>query len=411
MVNALTLRSVYVAKLAPTADSVEGSIVGFFDKIKALADEDYQQAVILSGMCFTLVVWIFSAIYLLAAVLFYICFLFHWIPRADGGLTGYCERKVNTRLTRIVTKKVNKALAKGQAKRERAEALAAKNGEESFLDRAATLPTIPDVDGLPSINSSELTNMDRARPPQFRTGTAGSAQNYSSRAPLVGSAAEMGYGRASPELHMHMPDRDFDAMASPRPGTSGSQRSLARPGYGPARLNGGSISSLRRAVVASPAPMEAGAMSPYRGPTSAPGAHFMNAFGDGTSRPAPSARAYEYDGFGRDGRSSPAPSLAGMYRTTGTPTSRPPQVAMGGAPQPMRSMTGPAPAPHAPQYPPHRNMTAPLPPTAGPAGGYEYYELAATAQSMRGPGQYGTGQGGGAHDYGYDAERRGGYRF
>lgn len=212
VVNALTLKSVYEAKLNPTAASVQGSIVGFFDKIKALATEDYQQAAILSGMLFTLVVWIFSALFLLVAVLCYVFFLFHWLPRADGGLTGYCARKVNTRLTTIVTKKVNRALAKGQAKREKGDRLG-----DRPLDRSAALPTIPnfalgakgdELLGLSRVGSSSTlplyssrpatpSSMERGvrgqRPLHSRTGTPGSGSPYSSRAPLVGAAAHMGY--------------------------------------------------------------------------------------------------------------------------------------------------------------------------------------------------------------------------
>ncbi|ODA82348.1 hypothetical protein RJ55_00855 [Drechmeria coniospora] len=238
VVNALTLRSVYVTKLEPTATSVGGSILGFFDKIKILASEDYQQAVILSGMCFTIVVWVFSAIYLLSAVLFYLFFLIHWIPRADGGLTGYCERKVNKRLTKIVTTKVNKALAKGQAKREKADALAMGNGEKPPLERAATLPVISDFadpsdeDSLPCM------------PVLGHNGTSVTLPVYSSR----------------PETPLGL---DRTAVGQKRP--------LHRQtGYGFANgtLAG---SSLRRHLTASPEPMDTAiTRRPVGGPTTAP---------------------------------------------------------------------------------------------------------------------------------------------
>ncbi|KND88135.1 putative vacuolar membrane protein [Tolypocladium ophioglossoides CBS 100239] len=443
VVNAFTLKSVYEAKLAPTATSVDGAILGFFDKIRALGTEDYQQAVILSGMCFTLVIWVFSALYLLSAVFCYVFFLFHYIPRADGGLTGYCERKVNKRLTRIVTNKVNKALAKGQAKRERAEALAMRNGEKPPQDRAATLPTLPDVGGpakedsllempvlgrsettatLPAYssrpgtpNSFELRVMDQKRPIQFRTGTSGSAASYSSRAPLMGAAADMGYGRASPEPSL--PDVDFGAMPPHRPGTSNSQRSYGpRPGYG--RMNGNSTSSsLRNPVTASPAPMDTDTMPPFSGPSRMPTPHSINAYGlsNSSSGPPPFTRSYE--AFNPDGRSSPAPSVA-SYRT-GTPAAR--HQGPMGAPsnQPMRSLTGPV-SPRGPQYPPQRNMTAPMPPRGS---GGDYFDRAGTPQrtgtpqGMRGtPPQrpYGQGQdmppGQREGPYGYDGDQ-GGRRY
>ncbi|KAH0601659.1 hypothetical protein MHUMG1_00538 [Metarhizium humberi] len=390
VVNALTLRSVYVAKLAPTATSVDGAILGFFDKVKVLASEDYQQAVILSGMCFTLVVWVFSALFLLMAVCFYVFFLFHWIPRADGGLSGYCERKVNKKLLRIVTTKVNKALAKGQADRFKAELeLAKKNGEKvPYLDRAATLPTLPNVqpgmdDNLPrmptgwqdekattvqmyasslgSPGSIELSSIDGRRP-MHRTGTSGSGSSYSSRAPLVSSAADMADG---PPQSMAAGLPDFDLMSGmglpARPGTSNSQRSFSngRPGYG--HVANGSTGIPLRTITASPALTERslpgypglmrtqtnGSMGSNYGarpPTSRGNADPMGF--ETSSLPYPQYNPY--DGLG--GREMPAPSYGNS----------------GGPPPPVRSVTGPAgqivpPQEGAQYYPPQRNMTSPMP--------------------------------------------------
>ena len=253
VVNALTLKSVYEAKLSPNSDSLEGNFTGFFDKIGALAKEDYRQAAILSGMAFTFVVWVFSFIYLLLAILFYVFFLFHWIPRADGGLTGYCERKVNKALLKIVTKKVNKALAKNQADRMKAELKAAKKmGEKPFaFERTATLPDIGPVkdDSLPEMpvlgrsetGSSlppyqtrstspgiEMNELSQSRHGHNRTGTVASNASYSARAPLVAAAADMGYAPTS------SPAPSFSGIPPSRPATSNSQRSFGpRPGMAP----------------------------------------------------------------------------------------------------------------------------------------------------------------------------------
>ncbi|KAJ3481374.1 hypothetical protein NLG97_g7836 [Lecanicillium saksenae] len=170
VINAFTLKSVYEAKLSTNAKSVDGAFLGFFDKVKILAQEDYRQAAILSGMAFTFVIWAFALIFLVLAVLFYVFFLFHWIPRADGGLTGYCERKINKALLKIVTKRVNKALAKNEARKMKAEAKAAKmTGEKLQPERAATLPDIAAFadDKLPGMPM--LSRTDTARqmdPPQ-----------------------------------------------------------------------------------------------------------------------------------------------------------------------------------------------------------------------------------------------------
>lgn len=334
VVNAFTLRSVYEAKLNPTSTSVEGSITGFFDKIKALAMEDYQQAAILSGMLFTLVVWVFSALFLLAAVLFYVLFLFHWIPRADGGLTGYCVRKVNKRLTRIVTTKVNRALAKGQAKRELAkEVWTAKSGNEKpQLERSATIPTIPDVnaDSLPEMPVLSRTGSDmtmstldshsgllhHTRVMPSRPTTPSSA--YSARAPLVDSAAQMGYSApmAAP-AHAGYAASDsgyLERSASQR--SLGSQRSFgtSRQGYGP------------RPPVGRPSPL---------------------------TRPQ--------DAYA-NGRNSPAPSMASNMNGSTYSAHRPPGA--GPSYQPPRT---PAPQQRGPPYLVQRSMTPQGPPN-GPYG-------------------------------------------
>lgn len=404
VVNALTLRSVYQAKLAPTATSVDGAILGFFDKIKVLASEDYQQAVILSGMCFTFVVWAFSALFLLMAVLFYVFFLFHWIPRADGGLAGYCERKVNKKLLRIVTTKVNKALAKGQANRLKAELeFAKRNGEKvPHLDRAATLPTVPIVqrkmeDSLPQMPSmghaeetSSTLSMYTSRPSPHdnfelgsmggrhrmqRTGTAASTSSHSSRAPLTSSAANMGYTQKSQSSATSLADVDFNVgIARPiRSATSNSQRSFSnvRPGFGP--MDNSPTGYPLRKITASPANDN---MTDSN--ATAPPAMGRTTTGPMTYQP--------YNPYNADRRGSPATSVA-THRTAG------------GFPPSFRSMTGPVgsvpPRRGAPpvQHPPSRTMTAPIP----IEGAYDWSE---TAQGMRG-GPAPMYRGG---PYGYDVE-------
>ncbi|ATY58920.1 pheromone-regulated membrane [Cordyceps militaris] len=258
VINAFTLKSVYEAKLATKATSVDGAFLGFFDKVKVLAQEDYRQAVILSGMAFTFVIWAFALIFLLLAVLFYVFFLFHWIPRADGGLTGYCERKINAALLTIVTKRVNKALAKGEAKKFKAEAKAAKmTGETLQPERAATLPDFvaladDKLQGMPILNRSDTGNT--LPPYQTRPNTPGGIElssinrpafarsetngsSYSPTVPLMSAAADMGYGPVSTQPPMPPPQRPGTAMSQrsqvsamaplQRPGTATSQRGIA----------------------------------------------------------------------------------------------------------------------------------------------------------------------------------------
>ncbi|PNP52617.1 hypothetical protein THARTR1_06782 [Trichoderma harzianum] len=400
VVNALTLRSVYLAKLAVSSNSVGGSISEFFDKIKTLAQQDFRQAAILGGMCFTLVVWVFSALYLLSATLFYVCFLFHWIPRTDGGLTGYCERKVNSALLKIVTKTVNKALAKGQADRMK-RAMTEKG--EAHPD--TSLPTLPNVGiftpqqqvgvtaPLPAYTSNPeipVGDFKRQMPPRSMTGA--STMSYSSRAPLVSSAADMGYTNntrsASPEDMLpampylqrtgtgdSMRSTDMSHMRSGSNSSYGQPRSQSPPGNGPrldmSHMRTGS-NSYRQPFSESPASMgPAAASSMYAPSTRSIPSRITDQYGnrqqmqdDAQSFRGPPPRSYTFNNemqddaqsfrgpppraytFNNEGRSSPAPSAAGSSY------SRAPQ-------QPVRSATSQVPL-RGMRFAPQRQMTEPM---------------------------------------------------
>lgn len=191
-------------------------------------------------MAFTFVIFVFSVLYLLLAILFYVFFLFHWIPRADGGLTGYCERKVNKALLKIVAKRVNKALAKNEAK-----AAMAFGEKPPHLDRAATLPNVGPInnDALPQMPtvahqnsfdakspSIEMSPLDGSRYGHMRTGTANSNSSFGANASLIRGAADMGYARTESPAPS-LPPMDLNNMPPQRPNTSNSQRSY-RPGMG-----------------------------------------------------------------------------------------------------------------------------------------------------------------------------------
>ncbi|RDL36960.1 Uncharacterized protein BP5553_04393 [Venustampulla echinocandica] len=227
VVNAVTLYAVFEAKFE-TKNDVGSTLLTFFKNIGHLAEQSHQQAVVLSGMVFTLVVWVFGALSLLLALLFYVFFLWHYIPNRDGGLSGYCERKVEKRLSRIVSAKVNKAIEEEERKRLKADVKAAKKGEKPQFGRQATLPTLFDPksddklpqmpmlnrndtmatlpvyssrpgtpSGQPTLPAFELDQLDQKRPSPTRIMTGSSNASYASNAPLVGNASEMGYGRSA----------------------------------------------------------------------------------------------------------------------------------------------------------------------------------------------------------------------
>ncbi|OJJ50200.1 hypothetical protein ASPZODRAFT_57811 [Penicilliopsis zonata CBS 506.65] len=223
VVNAITLYSVMKLDLLPGgADATSkssSSILQFFDNIKILAEENDEQALVLFGMLFTLIIWVFSVLKLALAIILYLIFLFHHIPSEDGSIKAYCRRKINTRLKRIVRQKVDKALNKGVALQTRKT----KDPIPDAMDRKPTLPNFGDSDmnKMPNVSLSRTTTQTTL-PPYSRPGTAAPDQRslhkqatlpdisladekpplsrtitqssaYSESASLTGHAATMGY--------------------------------------------------------------------------------------------------------------------------------------------------------------------------------------------------------------------------
>ena len=378
-INALTLYSVYSAKLSIEGQNFESSLMSFFDKIKALASQDYQQAVILSGMLFTLVIWVFSALSLLLAAIFFVFFLWHYIPKIDGGLTGYCERKATKRLMKIVSIKINKAMADDERRRKKAEFKAAKkNGDARPVSMKATLPNVGDdvLPEMPMLNRNdtmstlpiytsqpgtpggfELGAVDQ-KPPPFpsRTGTMSSTNTkFSSRQPLIGAAAEPGMSRAAspaPSLPAINPN---NYPPPPRTGTAASNRSFgSRPQQGRTASNGSGF-GLSINTTSSPSDLMPALPPSVRSP--GPPA---NNYRGGPNRPNDRSMYDDYS----TGRASPFPSSPGSYRgMTQSPTGMSP------AGYPSRNATAPLP-PRGPgmQPPPRRNMTGPMQSRHQPTG-------------------------------------------
>ncbi|KAJ5646852.1 hypothetical protein N7490_003224 [Penicillium lividum] len=217
VLNAITLYSVMKLDLLPggkntTSDDNSSAILQFFNNIKILAEDNNLQAVVLFGMLFTLIIWVLSVLKLASAVILYLIFLFHHIPAEDGSLKAYCRRKISTRLTAIVRRKVDKALAKGLQLQDRVPT-------RPGLATADSKPTLPTIDmnktpvvttlsrsttetTLPPYTRSNSTRTERMptlpnlemdiKPPLTRTTTKSSAISTDS-APLTANAAPMGY--------------------------------------------------------------------------------------------------------------------------------------------------------------------------------------------------------------------------
>lgn len=203
----------------------------FFVNVQILANKDKEQAIILFGMLFTLIIWIFSALSLALAVLFYIFYLWHHIR--DGSLTRYCRRKIDSRLHRIVMVKVNNALAKeykprtkqgakgsrigpplGNVKRQPTLPILDTEGNPEFatISRQTTQTSFSPFKSRPSLQNGDtapnivarvhsgpnvLSYHQRPEPPSRSTTQSSmrSDASYADDAPLMSSAGSIGYGR------------------------------------------------------------------------------------------------------------------------------------------------------------------------------------------------------------------------
>lgn len=432
VVNALTLYSVFKAKLDPTeASDVGNTILTFFKNIGILANEEHQQAVILSGMVFTLVIWIFAALSLIIALILYLLFLWHYIPNADGGLSGYCERKINGRLSKIVSVKVNKALEEEERKRIKADAKAAKKGEKPQFGRQATLPTLFDQksddklpnmpmlnrndttttlplyssrpgtpSGQPTLPAFELDQLDQKRPFPSRTVTGSSAMSnasFASNAPLMGNASDMGYGRsASPAPSL--PPLDTNGFPGPqRTMTANSNNSQWN--RGPPRMPSAMGD---RGYTESPVSYTDNNQSPQSA-TDPYGRPMPRAVGDlrsNTPMGAPSmGRRTPFDPNYPNGRQSPAPGPNSDYgRNSPAPSNRGPASPTAGGYQPYNPQGAPsnlrsastAPTSNPGPGPQYRNMTDPGP--RGPPAGGDYFANAPMPMPQR-PGTAQSGRG------------------
>ncbi|USW48555.1 Putative potassium transporter Kch [Septoria linicola] len=277
-VNAMTLYAVLQADLVPAADADHSSFEQFFINIGALWDKDQRQAMIYFAMLFTMVIWVFSALSLIASAILYIVFLWHYIPQRDGRLSVYCRRKVDKRLERIVSTEVQKAIEDEERKKrkqeEKAELKRQKTGElpppvaQIGIKKQPTLPNIgtPDAnkdDKLPEFtlcrqgtdstvatlppysshppmrNGSHrlqrqptLPDLGEERPGMIRANTAASAwssaPSYTTEAPLLHNAGMPGQSESMPPLPPGALTRQesYASFQQPWHERSGSQGSM-----------------------------------------------------------------------------------------------------------------------------------------------------------------------------------------
>ncbi|KAF2398773.1 hypothetical protein EJ06DRAFT_91277 [Trichodelitschia bisporula] len=252
-VNAVTLWSVAKATLVPVgthaASAGRSPFLQFFENLRILGASNRNQIIILSSMAFTLIIWVLSILVLLTALILYIIFLWHHIQNET--LTGFCRRKVETRLARIVKTKMEGVWAKRAAKH--AQQLAAQSrdgkGEKRIVSTSTTLsnnPTLPSLGtSPPSATSTFSPPFEPKRAPTLptfdlddkptlsRAGTGASTLTTASNAPLLSNAAQPAYTDPTPPPGL------------PRAYTSQSQRGFTP---GPPRRVGTGLSSATTAV-------------------------------------------------------------------------------------------------------------------------------------------------------------------
>jgi hypothetical protein len=249
-VNAITLWSVMQANIIPTgahqAAQGHSPIIQFFLNIKALADENRTQAIILSSMTFTLFIWVISMILLILALLFYVFFLWGYIRNET--LTGFCRRKVETRLARIVKAKTDKIWERQRKKEEELANKGSKKGGSAHpgfgdLARAPTLPVFED-DGLPLKSSASFMSKaeSEATLPRYTSQPTTPADDYPSRKPSLSSfrTASTGQQSTNGSLLGNAAPMGMSQAPISRPGTAHSNRS-----YSSMRSNAPSVPPLR----------------------------------------------------------------------------------------------------------------------------------------------------------------------
>jgi hypothetical protein len=270
-INAMTLWAVMQAQLIPEGDHAtpkgKSPVAQFFLNIETMVQQgNKQETVIYFTMLFSLVIWVIAFLSLFFSLLFYVFFLWHYVPKADGSLTQYCRRKIESRLERIVSKKIKKALEKQDLKRKNEEREALKNGGAEA--RLPTLPKLGGIDGdtasiysgvtgitrsdtmstsatLPPYSSNPPTRTNTMntmstmgtartaamkpslpslyeRPIPTRSDTQGTTTSFGSNAPLLGQASDMGMSSPAPPMPALDPRAEyFSGTPGPRPPPNG----------------------------------------------------------------------------------------------------------------------------------------------------------------------------------------------
>lgn len=200
VINAMTIYSVARADLVGVGGSTSDSVfIQFFKNIKTLFENKRQEGILLASMTFTFVIWVFSMLMLLLALILWLFYISHHVDKET--LTGYCRRKIEIKLSKIIKDKTDKIWAKEEADREKK---ARKNGvrlDESEIEAIKRQPTLPVFEmSPPDTKGGFLSYNDSvATLPQYTTpNTPGEDElppmplQSSGKESLLGNSAPMG---------------------------------------------------------------------------------------------------------------------------------------------------------------------------------------------------------------------------
>ncbi|EWC46388.1 hypothetical protein DRE_04331 [Drechslerella stenobrocha 248] len=265
VLNGITLYAVMKAKIIPGTQ--KSGLNGLIASIKALEEESFTQAMILSVMLFTCVWWIFHFLQLALAVLLWVMFIWHHVPSGHT-LGSYCREKIDKRLKGIVAKNHQRTLEEEREERLKADkaglgarkptlpafgADASSAGPtKSFASNGPTFPTISEkpIVGLQRTNTMDTvtttvssrpdTNMPSrppyaARPPFLKrtptNGTQGTnaSSGFDDMASLLGDRKDP-FARTNTPLHRPQPPvGPYSRPYTPNHGPNSSEYSLTNP--------------------------------------------------------------------------------------------------------------------------------------------------------------------------------------
>jgi hypothetical protein len=237
VVNGITLYDVANTRLIEGPhDDGDPLVLIFFKNLRIMAIGQRTQALILSSMAFTLVIWVISMLLLLLALLFYIFFIWHYVK--EETLTGYCRRKVETRLAKIVKAKTDKIWAKQEEQNRLDLEKKGKDGDDipAPLGGMKRQPTLPVFDDSPPKAGGFLSRSESvATLPRYQSQPGTPNDEFPPPLP------ENAFSNGSASLLNHASPMGQANAPFSRPQTSQSNRSYPSPlsSRGPSLLPNG----------------------------------------------------------------------------------------------------------------------------------------------------------------------------